>query len=180
MKKVKEGIHMKTEFRQISFKRMNSDEFKVYSKWSAKAYADHLIKSGDERFRFKALKEAKAEFRDVFPDGADSADNWLYIVINENNEKIGVLGYQKSPFEENTAFVTENVIKEEYRGQGYGKSAFAKIQEDAREKGFLKMALNVFKHTPVSYAMYEKSGFKVIEDHGGSAIMEKVLGCAEE
>ncbi|MBO5359733.1 MAG: GNAT family N-acetyltransferase [Clostridia bacterium] len=171
---------MKTEFRQISFKRMNSDEFKVYSKWSAKAYADHLIKSGDERFRFKALKEAKAEFRDVFPDGADSADNWLYIVINENNEKIGVLGYQKSPFEENTAFVTENVIKEEYRGQGYGKSAFAKIQEDAREKGFLKMALNVFKHTPVSYAMYEKSGFKVIEDHGGSAIMEKVLGCDKE
>ena len=99
--------------------------------------------------------------------------------INEN-EKIGVIGYQKSPFEENAAFVTENVIKEEYRGKGYGKSAFVKIQEDAREKGFSKMALNVFKHTPVSYAMYEKNGFKVVEDYGGSVIMEKVFDSVEE
>lgn len=166
---------MKTEFKQTSFKKMNGDEFEIYSEWSVKAYADHLIKSGDERFRFKAKKAAREEFNDVFPDGADSVDNWLYIVINKDNEKIGVIGYQKSPFEENAAFVTENVIKEEYRGKGYGKSAFVKIQEDAREKGFSKMVLNVFKHTPVSYAMYEKNGFKVIEDHGGSAIMEKIL-----
>ncbi|MBQ8015458.1 MAG: GNAT family N-acetyltransferase [Clostridia bacterium] len=166
---------MKKTLKPISFKRMNSDEFKVYSKWSAKAYADHLIKSGDERFRFNALRAAKSEFRDVFPNGAASADNYLYIVVNEDDEKIGVIGYQKSPFEENAAFVTENVIKEEYRGKGYGKSAFVKIQEDAREKGFSKMVLNVFKHTPVSYAMYEKNGFKVIEDHGGRAIMEKIL-----
>jgi len=166
---------MKDGLKQISFKKMNSDEFKIYSKWSAKAYADHLIKSGDEKFRFKAFRAAKSEFRDVFPDGADSADNYLYIVINENNDKIGVIGYQKSPFEENAAFVTENVIKEEFRGKGYGKSAFVKIQEDAREKGFSKMVLNVFKHTPVSYAMYEKNGFKVIEDYGESAIMEKIF-----
>ncbi len=171
---------MKDSLKQISLKRMNSDEFKVYSKWSAKAYAEHLIKSGDERFRFKALRAAKSEFRDVFPYGADSVDNYLYIVIDEDDEKIGVIGYQKSPFEENAAFVTENVIKEEYRGQGYGKSAFVKIQEDAREKGFSKMVLNVFKHTPVSYAMYEKNGFKVIEDHGGSAIMEKIFDYIEE
>lgn len=159
--------------KQVSFKSMNSDEFTIYSKWSVKAYADHLIKSGDEKFRFKALKAAKSEFCDVFPDGAASADNYIYIVINEKNEKIGVIGYQKSPFEEKAAFVTENVIKEEYRGKGYGKSAFIKIQADAREKGFSKMVLNVFKHTPVSYSMYEKNGFKVIEDYGGSVIMEK-------
>ena len=166
---------MQKELKQISFKRMNDVEFKVYSKWSVKAYAEHLIKSGDEKFRFKALKAAKSEFNDIFPDVTDSNDNYLYIVINSDNEKIGVIGYQKSPFEENAAFVTENVIKEEYRGKGYGKSAFVKIQEEAREKGFEKMVLNCFKHTPISYSMYEKNGFKVIEDYGGSVIMEKYL-----
>lgn len=166
---------MQKELKQISFKRMNDVEFKVYSKWSVKAYAEHLIKSGDEKFRFKALKAAKSEFNDIFPDGTDSNDNYLYIVINSDNEKIGVIGYQKSPFEENAAFVTENVIKEEYRGKGYGKSTFVKIQEEAREKGFEKMVLNCFKHTPISYSMYEKNGFKVIEDYGGSVIMEKYL-----
>ena len=166
---------MQNKLKQISFRLMNDSEFQVYSKWSVKAYAEHLTKSGDEKFRFKALKAAKSEFSDIFPDGANSADNHLYVVMNENNEKIGVIGYQKSPFEENTAFVTENVIKEEYRGKGYGKSAFIKLQEDAREKGFVKMVLNCFKHTPISYSMYEKNGFKVIEDYGGSVIMEKYL-----
>ncbi len=165
---------MQKELKQISFKRMNNEEFKVYSKWSVKAYAEHLIKSGDEKFRFKAVKSAKSEFNDIFPDGAESADNYLYIIM-DGDEKIGVIGYQKSPFEENAAFVTENVIKEEYRGKGYGKSAFIKLQEDAREKGFGKMVLNCFKHTPISYSMYEKNGFKVIEDYGGSVIMEKYL-----
>lgn len=166
---------MNKELKPITFRKMNDEEFSVYAKWSVKNYAEHLIKSGDEKFRFKARKAAKSEFKDIFPDGADSADNYLYVIINENGEKIGVIGYQKSPFEENAAFVTENVIKEEYRGKGYGKSAFVKLQEDACEKGFGKMVLNVFRHTPISYAMYEKSGFKVIEDYGGSAIMEKIF-----
>lgn len=164
---------MQNEMKLISFKKMNKDEFRVYSKWSVKAYAEHLVKAGDERFRFIALKAAKSEFNDIFPDGADSKDNYLYVVINEKGEKIGVIGYQKSPFEENAAFVTENVIKEEYRGLGYGKSALVKLQEDAKEKGFAKMVLNCFKHTHVSFSMYEKNGFKVIEDYGGSVIMEK-------
>ncbi len=154
---------------------MNASEFSIYAKWSVKNYADHLIKSGDEKLRFKARKAAKSEFNDIFPDGADSADNYLYVIINEDGEKIGVIGYQQSPFEENAAFVTENIIKEEYRGKGFGKSAFVKLQEDAKEKGFGKMVLNCFKHTPVSYGMYVKNGFEVIEDYGGSVIMEKLF-----
>lgn len=154
---------------------MNTYEFNIYAKWSVKNYAKNLIKAGDEKFRFKALKAAKSEFKDIFPDGADSADNYLYIVTNETGEKIGVIGYQKSPFEKNAAFVTENIIKEEYRGNGYGKSAFIKLQEDAKEKDFDKMVLNVFKHSPVACSMYQNCGFNVIEDYGGSVIMEKFL-----
>ncbi len=162
--------------KHIIFKPIDSKEFPAFAKWSVKSYANHLIKSGDEKFKLKAMKEARAEFKDIFPDGANTKDNYLYIVCNEDGKKIGVIGYQKSPFEQNSAFIIENVIKEEYRGMGYGKSAFIKLQQDAYEKGFEKMVLNVFKHTPISYAMYEKNGFKVVEDYGGSVIMEKVFG----
>lgn len=160
---------------EVNLVKINQKEFRAYAKWSAKNYAENLVDSGTEKCRLKALKDAKDEFKDVFPDGADSKDNYLYIVTNENNEKIGVIGYQKSPFEENAAFVIENVIKEEYRGKGYGKSAFVKLQEDAREKGFPKMVLNAFKHSPISYGMYQRNGFRVIEDYDGSVIMEKDL-----
>lgn len=163
------------ELPDVNLVKMSREEFAVYAKWSVKNYADNLIDSGTEKFRFKAKKEAKAEFNDVFPDGADSNDTYLYVVTNENNKKIGVIGYQKSPFEENAAFVIENVIKEEYRGKGYGKSAFVLLQEDARKKGFPKMVLNAFKHAPISFGMYTRNGFRVIEDYDGSVIMEKYL-----
>lgn len=129
-----------TEYRTpiVDFIKINNKEFKLFAKWSVNNYAENLIKSGVEKFRLKSIKTAKDEFKSVFPDGADSRDNYLYIVTNENNEKIGVIGYEKSPFEERAAFVIENVIKEDFRGKGYGKSAFFKLQEDAQQKGFFK------------------------------------------
>ncbi len=159
----------------VEFVQMSNEEFKVFAKWSVKNYAEDLIKSGAEKYRFKAMKISRAEFKTAFPDGAETKNNYVYIVINENGEKIGVIGYQKSPFEDNAAFVIENVIKEDFRGKGYGKSAFLKLQEDARQKGFSKMVLNAFKYNKVSYPMYLSCGFKVIEDYGDSVIMEKRL-----
>lgn len=68
-----------------------------------------------------------------------------------------------------------NIDKKYFRGKGYGKSAFLKLQDDAKKKGFSKMVLNVFKHNTVAYSMYQNCGFKVIEDYGDSVIMEKVF-----
>ena len=164
-----------SDLREISFRKINRKEFEIFEKWSIKNYAENLIKSGDEKFLFKAKRAAKSEFKDVFPSGADTINNFLYVVLNEKGESVGVIGYQKSPFEENAAFVIENVIKEEFRGKGYGKSAFVKLQEDAKKNGYTKMVLNAFKHSKISLGMYERNGFKTVEDYGGSVIMEKLL-----
>ena len=164
-----------SDLREISFRKINREEFEIFEKWSIKNYAENLIKSGDEKFLFKAKRAAKSEFKDVFPSGADTENNFLYVVLNEKGEGVGVIGYQKSPFEENAAFVIENVIKEEFRGMGYGKSAFVKMQEDAKKNGYIKMVLNAFKHSKISLGMYERNGFKTVEDYGGSVIMEKLL-----
>ena len=122
----------------VGFVKINNKEFKLFAKWSVRNYADNLIKSGAEKCRLKAIKTARDELKNVFPDGVDSADNYLYVITNENGKKIGVIGYQKSPFEENAAFVTENVIKEEFRGKGYGKSAFFKITKRCTTKRIFK------------------------------------------
>ncbi len=164
-----------SELRKISFRRINKKEFEIFEKWSIKNYAENLIKSGDEKYILKAKRAAKAEFKDIFPNKAESENNFLYVILDENGVGIGVIGYQKSPFEESAAFVIENVIKEEFRGMGYGKSALVKLQEDAKGNGYGKMVLNAFKHSKISLEMYEKNGFKTVEDYGGSVIMEKTL-----
>lgn len=161
------------EFLPIEFSKLTADVFDIYKDWSVKSYENHLKKSGEVK-KGTEYAEAKAEFEDVYPDGADTKDTWLYIAKNENGESVGVYGYQKSPYSAGTAFVTEVVTKEEFRGKGYAKSALAALQADAKQKGFAKMALNVFKHSP-AYTMYVKSGFRVIEEYKGSCIMEKKL-----
>ena len=49
------------------------------------------------------------------------------------------------------------------------------MQEDAQQRRFSKMVLNVFKHNAVAYSMYINCGFNVIEDYGDSVIMEKIF-----
>lgn len=161
------------KFLPIELTKLTADIFDIYKEWSVKTYAEHLKKSGEVK-KGTEYAEAKAEFEDVYPEGADSKNTWLYIAKNENGDSVGVFGYQKSPYGADTAFVTEVVTKEEFRGKGYAKSALAALQADAKQKGFPKMALNVFKHSP-AYIMYVKSGFRVIEEYKGSCIMEKKL-----
>lgn len=176
MLKVVDSVGFKFDygnFLPIEFSRLTADVFDIYKEWSVKTYAEHLKKSGEVK-KGTEYAESKAEFEDVYPDGADTKDTWLYIAKNENGESVGVYGYQKSPYGADTAFVTEVVTKEEFRGKGYAKSALAALQADAKQKGFAKMALNVFKHSP-AYTMYVKSGFRVIEEYKGSCIMEKKL-----
>ena len=55
------------------------------------------------------------------------------------------------------------------------KRALKKVAEDAREKGYKKMGLNVFLHNKISYPMYLKDGYKIIEEIDGNEIMEKEL-----
>lgn len=161
--------------REISFRKINREEFEIFEKWSIKNHAENLIKSGEYKFFFVAKREANKEFKEVFSCGADTQNSFLYVVLNNAGDGVGVVGYQKSPFEENAAFVTENVIKEGYRGKGYGKAAFTALQEDARQNGFGKMVLNVYRHSTAAFEMYLKNGFKIVEDYGGSVIMEKLL-----
>ena len=55
----------------VDFIKINNKEFNVFAKWSVNNYAENLIKSGDEKFKLKAIKTAKNEFKSVFPDGVD-------------------------------------------------------------------------------------------------------------
>ena len=85
-----------------------------------------------------------------------------------------MIAYQKSPYSENCAFITELVIHPEYRRKGYAQSALQFAQADAKEKGFITMALNVFKNSS-AFPVYVCEGFRLIEDYPDSAILEKTL-----
>lgn len=152
---------------------MTEEEFPAYAQWSVKGYADYLLYKA-EKSRKKALAASQEEFNDVYPDGTKTKDTYLYVVQNDKNEDIGVIAYQKSPYSENCAFITELVIHPEHRRKGYAQSALQFAQADAKEKGFTTMVLNVFKNSS-AFPVYVCEGFRLIEDYPDSAILEKTL-----
>lgn len=152
---------------------MTEEEFPAYAQWSVKGYVDYLLYKA-EKSRKKALAASQEEFNDVYPDGAKTKDTYLYVVQNDKNEDIGVIAYQKSPYSENCAFITELVIHPDHRHKGYAQSALQFAQADAKEKGFTTMALNVFKNSS-AFPVYVCEGFRLIEDYPDSAIVEKTL-----
>ncbi len=161
------------ELLSVNGRRMTEEEFPAYAQWSVKGYADYLLYKA-EKNRKKALAASQAEFNDVYPDGVQTKDTCLYVVQNEENEDIGVIAYQKSPYSDNCAFITELVIHPNHRRKGYAQSALQYAQADAKEKGFATMALNVFKNSS-AFPVYVCEGFRLIEDYPDSAILEKTL-----
>ncbi|MBQ3518899.1 MAG: GNAT family N-acetyltransferase [Clostridia bacterium] len=161
------------ELLPVHGRRMTEEEFPAYAQWSVKGYADYLLYKA-EKNRKKALAASQAEFNDVYPDGAQTKDTCLYVVQNEANEDIGVIAFQKSPYNGSCAFITELVIHPDHRRKGYAQSALQYAQADAKEKGFGTMALNVFKNSS-AFPVYVCEGFRLIEDYPDSAILEKDL-----
>ena len=53
------------------------------------------------------------------------------------------------------------MLKEEFRGKGYGKRIMSLIEEKARELGIKKIGLHVFAYNDIARNLYESVGYKV-------------------
>ena len=164
-----------SEFTNVFFRNMTEKEFNDFSEEEIRSYAEELIKSGYRKLKITAMKASRKEYNETFPQGYHTPENYFYVIQNDKNEDVGKIFYQTHYEKKDVAFITEFVINKEHRNKGYGKSALKKIAEDAKEKGYKKMGLNVFLHNNISYPMYLKDGYKVIEEIDGNAIMEKEL-----
>ncbi|HSV43118.1 MAG TPA: GNAT family N-acetyltransferase [Candidatus Bathyarchaeia archaeon] len=61
-------------------------------------------------------------------------------------------------------FLSKFYISPSYRGQGYGRQVFLYIEELARTFQCTRISLNVNKQNSVSIAIYQKMGFRILED----------------
>lgn len=159
----------------IQFRQMLPEEFEQFAQWSVNDYADDLIKSGNETAE-GAFAASQNEFNEMLPSGLNSLDNYLYVIQNECFVDVGMIWYQKHMQKPTVAFICEFIINKEYRQRGYGKDTLLKIAEDAKDKGFKAMGLNVFKFNQIAYNLYIACGYQVVEDYEGNVIMEKPLG----
>ncbi|HCQ89041.1 MULTISPECIES: GNAT family N-acetyltransferase [unclassified Clostridium] len=154
----------------IRFREMSDDEFDKFAEGDILAYSKDLIKSGLSSEE-NALENAKKSFNELLPQGKYTKDNYIYVVVNSDNEGVGFIWYQK--YKEDIAFICDFLILEKFRKQGYGKQTLLLLEKEAKEKGLNKILLNVFKYNKPAFSLYKSLEYKIRDQKNENISMLK-------
>lgn len=154
----------------ISFKELSDDEFDKFLKKSVLKYSEDLIKSGMCSKEI-AFNDSKKQFDELLPQGNNTMDNFIYIVVNNENEEVGHIWYKK--YQEKVGFICDFLILEKFRKKGYGKDTLLLLENDAKGKGFKKIFFHVFKFNENAIALYKNLEYKILKEESKGLYMEK-------
>ena len=138
---------------------MQQEDFERFLAREIRNYAEDHVRNGNWSAE-EALERSKREFEFYLPTGVHSRDQYLYSLINENNNKVGVLWVQ---IKDHKAFIFDFVVDEEFRGKGYGKQALAALDEALVSMGVKSVGLHVFGDNTIAQELYKKAGFQITD-----------------
>lgn len=156
----------------VRFRRMTDDEFKIFEERAILDYSKDLVRSGSCTEE-ESFNHAKDQFEDLLPDGNDSRDNYLNMIISEKDESLGILWSLK--YSENTLFIADFLVYDQFRGKGYGKESLKLLETQAKELGLSKIMLHVFQFNSSAYHLYEHMGYKTVQEDDSGRHMIKEL-----
>lgn len=140
---------------------IQQEDFERFLEREIRGYAEDHVRNGNWSPE-GALERSKKEFEHYLPDGIHSKDQYLYSIIDENGNKIGVLWVQ---VKEQKAFIFDFVIDEAFRGKGYGKQALAAMDEKLLSMNVESVELHVFGDNITAQELYKKAGFQISGIH---------------
>lgn len=158
----------------IKFRNIKEAEFEKYKQYSIKDYAENLIRSASKTKK-NALESAINEFNSILPDGLKTSDNYMYVIENQDENSVGIIWYGADCDVENSAFIFDFFILDNYRNKGYGTAALLEVEKDARVHGYDKIGLNVFNFNEGAHSLYERCGYKPSKVFEANTIMEKEI-----
>ncbi|MDE1464865.1 GNAT family N-acetyltransferase [Spartinivicinus poritis] len=145
---------------QHEFADFLTNEIKGYAEWITHAY-----KLPPER----ALATAKEQLSYKYKDGIDTKNQYIFIVENSNQQKIGIVAYSIQ-IEDQSAWIDVIEIEKAHRQQGYGKHVLDLVETRLKQHDINHIVLHVYKENEIAQSLYKKQGYRVI-----SHIMTKQL-----
>jgi ribosomal protein S18 acetylase RimI-like enzyme len=137
---------------------MNEPDFQTYLAKAIQGYAQDKIQAGNWS-QDEALERSQKEFEGYLPQGIHTPNNYLFTLMNENGEKVGILWYAILPNQPGLAFIYDFEIHEPFRRRGYASQALAALEQDAKGRGLKQIELHVFGHNTAARALYNKAGY---------------------
>lgn len=144
---------------------MTENEFKDYLKAAVEEYAQEHVRAGNWD-PAEALQKSEQEFQQLLPQGVASPDQHLFSIVDDAGAKVGMLWFAvrhkgAHPY----AFVYDFMIDEQFRRKGYGRQAFAVLEEKAKSLDLDSIALHVFGHNQAAIALYQAAGYEITNLH---------------
>jgi ribosomal protein S18 acetylase RimI-like enzyme len=154
----------------IKFKNMTPEEFDHFAIESKSRYIDEKMKANNLT-QDEANKIADADFARILPDGYQSKDNFLYNLMDQENNNVGYLWYCiRGSTNNKKAFIADIMIREKFRGKGYGREAMLLLETDVKSRGLKHIGLHVFGFNEVAIKLYQSMGYQTTD-----LVMEKYL-----
>lgn len=147
----------------IQLRTMTESEYRAYLDTLHTGYAEEQVKAGSWPAD-QALELAKAEIREMLPDGLASKNNFLYSLIAPNESSpVGILWIMiRERNKQKEAFIADIIIYDAYRRRGYGAQALKALEEAVKGMGIHRIRLQVFGHNLAARDLYEKSGYETV------------------
>lgn len=119
-------------------------------------------KSGETIYAYRTRPKGISKVLQVNKKVANEQDKTKDYRLFANGKKVGYLMlYKESNKTMNGAWLG---IKETERGKGYAQAILSSALKDTKAKGFEQFTLEVPGHSPDARHIYEKQGFKVVEE----------------
>lgn len=142
----------------IRLESLLQEDFEPFLEREIRGYAEDHVRNGSWPAA-GALERSRKEFEFYLPDGIRSRDQYLWSLVDDSGNKIGVLWVQ---VKDGKAFIFDFVIDEEFRGKGFGKQALTAMDEKLKSMGAESVALHVFGDNISAQELYKKMGFSIV------------------
>jgi len=134
-----------------------------YAAWVAEAvpaYAADKVASGAWAEEL-ALAMSQKEYEALLPQGKDTADHYLYSILDRAGEPVGTIWFAaQDRGDSRIAYVYDVAVLPEHRRQGHARRAFEALEGEASRLGLAGIALHVFGHNHAAQALYAALGYE--------------------
>jgi ribosomal protein S18 acetylase RimI-like enzyme len=143
----------------IILEPLQQTDFGPFLENDIRGYAEDHVRNGNWPTE-GAIERSRKEFATLLPDGVHSKDQYLWSIVDEENNKIGMLWVQ---VKDQKGFIYDFVINEAFRRKGYGKQAMTVMDEKLKSMNVESVGLHAFGDNITAQELYKKMGYQITD-----------------
>ncbi len=165
----------------LVLREMHLREYPAYRQYFIDDYSREIATNYGYSME-RAINMASEELTRSFPQGPVSNQHDLLSIEAEHNNQLVLVGYlwHSKNSHENSSYIYDFYILDEYRGRGFGKLAINKLEAQLQGEGIKQIKLRVAFDNKRALQLYQSAGFiitghnmlKNIEPKSESAVSE--------